>query len=309
MGNKYLGTCRRSWICCKCMLQVWIRIPVSTEVFKNLLPCCGEYSCHRQGYTWQTKQHFQTCPSTISGGQPLGISKRMKITLPWQSCLTAVSAFHQEAGGTWQCADLFMHEPPRAESWAPGPGSSPRRPGGCEQSRRSSSFAAEFSDLLDKSFHLASLPGMQRTLPTAILATETAGKGKTPTQQAPFVSMEKCRACLGLVPSSSKGHQLKSGIIVTASGFQLFYFITLLSLFNAQGSGIKRIILNGVLLKQGEKSLWQWEFKVESSRLQRLGEEENSLNLLNSPNFCSWLAKCYSGCGITMCFLQISALS
>lgn len=112
------------------------------------------------------------------------------------------------------------------------------------------------------------------------------GRGKHLHSRLHLCPWKSAGAFLGFVPSSSKGHQLKSGIIITASGLQFFYFITLLSLFNAQGSGIKRIILSGVLLKQGKKSLCQRAFKVESSRLQRLRDEENPLNLLNS-NFCS----------------------
>lgn len=42
-------------------------------------------------------------------------------------------------------------------------------------------------------------------LPTAILATESAGKGKTPTQQAPFVSLEKCRSLSRICPQQLKG--------------------------------------------------------------------------------------------------------
>lgn len=139
-------------------------------VFKNLLPCHGKYSCHRQGCTWQTKQHFQTCPSTISRGQPLGISKRMRIMLPWQNCFTAPSAeaFYQETS-TWQCAYLFMHvihdnvyicscmSLPSGKILCSLPrlvSQKSLRGDGHGQRRRSSSFGVEFSDFLDKSFFM-----------------------------------------------------------------------------------------------------------------------------------------------------------
>lgn len=181
---------------------------------------------------------------------------------------------------------------------------------GHEQRRRSSSFGVEFSDFLDKSFHIIPAWNAERArFPLQHEQQKLLGRGKHPHSRLDWCPWKSAGAFLGFVPSSSKGHQLKSGIIIIASGLQFFYFITILSLFNAQGSGIKRIILSRVLLKQGKKSLWQGAFKVESSRLQRLRDEENPLNLLNSPSFCSWLANCYSGCGITMCFVQIPALS
>lgn len=186
---------------------------MSTAVFKNLLPCHGEYSYHRQGCTWQTKQHFQTSkhfqalpsPSTISGGQLLGISKRMKIMLLWQNCLTAPSAFHQEASGTWQCAFLSMHQPPLGQNPVLFAQESPRGDGP-EQRRRSSSL--EWNSLISWTNHATlhlCLECRVGTLPTAILATETAGKGKTPAQQAPFVSMEKCRSLSRICPQQLKG--------------------------------------------------------------------------------------------------------
>lgn len=175
-----------------------------------------------------------------------------------------------------------MSPPPRAESCAPYPGSAPSREYGHEQRRRSSSFGVEFSDFPDKSFHIT----CRERFPLQQWQQKLLGRGKHLHSRLHLCPWKSAGAFLGFVPSSSKGHQLKSGIIITASGLQFFYFITLLSLFNAQGSGIKRIILSGVLLKQGKKSLCQRAFKVESSRLQRLRDEENPLNLLNS-NFCS----------------------
>lgn len=223
-------------------------------VLKNLLPLCGEYSCHRQGYTWQTKQHFQTCPSTISGGQPLGISKRMKITLPWQNCFTAPSAFYRGPvvhdnvhvcscmslpSGRILCSlpRLISQESPRGD--------------GHEQRRRSSSCGVEFSDFLDKPFHTAPLPGTQSGHASHCIVSSRNcwERGKHLHSRPSLCPWKSAGTFLEFVPSSSKGLQLKSGTIRIASGLQFFYFITVLSLFNAQGSGIKIIILKRVLLK------------------------------------------------------------
>lgn len=201
-----------------------MRIPVSTAVFKNLSPCRGEYSDHRQGYTWQSKQHFQTCPSTISGVQPLGISKRMKIMLPWQNCSNAPSAFSQEASGTWQCAFLLMHQPPLGQNPVLFTQESPRGDGP-EQRRRSSSL--EWSCLISWTNHSTChlcLECRVGTLPTATLATGTAGKGKTPTQQAQFVSMEKCRSLSRICPQQLKGTSAEKWYKCQWVAVLLFYY-------------------------------------------------------------------------------------
>lgn len=128
---------------------------------------------------------------------------------------------------------------------------------GHEQRRRSSSFGVEFSNFLDKPFHTAPLPGMQSGHASHCIVSNRNcwERGRHLHSRLSLCPWKSAGAFLGFVPSSSKGHQLKSDVIIIASGLKFFYFITVLSLFNAQGSGIKRIILNGVLLKQGKKSL------------------------------------------------------
>lgn len=131
-----------------------------------------------------------------------GISKRTKLMLPWQNCLTSLSAFYQEASGTGQCAFLSMHQPPLGQN----PVLFSPRGDGPEQRRRSS--ALEWSSLISQTNHSTlhlCLECRAGTLPTAILATETVGKGKTPTQQAQFVSMEKCRSLSRICPQQLKG--------------------------------------------------------------------------------------------------------
>lgn len=219
------------------------------------------------------------------------------------------------SGGQWymtMCISVHAWASPRAGSCALYPGSSPRsHQGEMGRSKEGGALPLEWSSLISWTNHSTCVPAWnaeRARFPLQHEQQKLLGRGKHPHSRLKWCPGKSAGAFLGFVPSSSKGHQLKSGIVIIASGLQFFHFITILSLFNAQGSGIKRIILNRVLLKQGKKPLWQRAFKVESSRLQRLTDEEKPLNLLNSPGFCSWLANCYSGCGITMCFLQIPAL-
>jgi len=94
------------------VVNVCCSSPVSTMVFKNLMPCYGEYSYHIQGHPWQTKHCFKTCPSGISDGQ-LSISRRMKntnIKLPWQNYFTTLTteALYQQGSDTIQCSTIVQ---------------------------------------------------------------------------------------------------------------------------------------------------------------------------------------------------------
>ena len=78
--------------------------------------------------------------------------------------------------------------------------------------------------------HYTCIPGWNAEqaaarFPTPMLATVTSVKRKTPMQQAHLRPWKSEEAFLRFVASNSKGHQLKSSIIIIASAF-LFYYHT-----------------------------------------------------------------------------------
>lgn len=115
------------------------------------------------------------------------------------------------SGGQWyitMCISVHAWASPRAESCALHPGPSPRSQPEEMGMSKGGALPLEWSSLISwtnhPTLHLC-LECRAGTLPIALLATETAGKGKTPTQQAQFVSMEKSRSLSRICPQPLKG--------------------------------------------------------------------------------------------------------